>query len=251
MKLMSWNVNGIRALTKKMDLQKLVSDYDLDALCLQEVKAEQHQVELNIEGYQVYWNHSIIKKGYSGTAIYTRLPVLSTKYGIGIEEHDQEGRVVTLELQSAYLVNVYTPNSKDGLLRIDYRVEWEKAFLEFLKGLEKHKPVILCGDLNVAHNEIDLANPAQNHASPGFSPQERERFNALLDHGFIDSFRHLYPEVIKYSWWSYRSFARERNVGWRIDYFLVSNSLKDKIEEAEILNEVTGSDHCPVILKLS
>jgi len=250
MKLMSWNVNGIRAVSKKLDLAQMVMDFDLDALCLQEVKAEAHQIDLEIEGYQKFWNHALSKKGYSGTAIYTRLPVVSSSYGINIEEHDQEGRVITLELEKYYLVNVYTPNSKDGLLRIDYRVVWEKAFLAYLKKLEQHKPVILCGDLNVAHNEIDLANPGQNHQSPGFSPQERERFNALLTHGFIDTFRYLYPETVKYSWWSYRSFARERNVGWRIDYFVVSNVLKDQIVDAKIFNEIEGSDHCPVLLEL-
>lgn len=250
MKLLSWNVNGIRAVSKKVDLTLLVKSLDLDALCLQEVKAEAHQIELEIEGYQKFWNHALSKKGYSGTAIYTRLPVISACYGIGIEDHDQEGRVITLEFQDTYLVNVYTPNSKDGLLRIDYRVEWEQSFRQYLKTLASHKPVILCGDLNVAHNEIDLANPDQNHANPGFSPQERNQFNLLLNEGFIDTYRYLYPDVVKYSWWSYRTFARERNIGWRIDYFIVSNELKGKIHDAKIFNEIEGSDHCPVYLEL-
>ena len=250
MKLLSWNVNGIRAVLKKLDLHQIVQDLDLDTLCLQEVKAEAEQVDFDIPGYQKFWHHSIVKKGYSGTAVFTRLPVISYRYGIGIAEHDQEGRVITLEHADYFLVNVYTPNSKDGLLRIDYRVEWEKAFLSYLKNLEKSKPVVLCGDLNVAHQEIDLANPDQNHNSPGFSPQERLAFNNLLNSGFTDTFRYCYPQEVKYSWWSYRSFARERNVGWRIDYFIVSNSLTDRIIDAKIFNEIEGSDHCPVFLNL-
>lgn len=249
MKLMSWNVNGIRAVMKKIDLLALIQNYDLDVLCLQEVKAEVDQVDFSPSGYTKYWN-SALKKGYSGTAIYTRLQVIDARYGIDNEEHDQEGRVITLELEDFYLVNVYTPNSKDGLLRIDYRVTWEIAFLDYLNRLQVKKPVVLCGDLNVAHQEIDLTNPEQNEKSPGFSPQERNRFNILLASGFIDTFRHLYPFEIKYSWWSYRTFARQRNVGWRIDYFLVSAELEKRIKEASILNEIEGSDHCPVLLEL-
>ncbi len=250
MKLMSWNVNGIRAVMKKMDVAKMVIDYDLDAFCLQEVKAEHDQVELDIPGYTRYWNASIVKRGYSGTAIYTRSKVLNVFYGIEIEEHDQEGRVITLELDDVYLVTVYTPNSKNELLRLDYRLEWEVAFRTYLKRLEQHKPLIICGDLNVAHNEIDLANPEQNHHSPGFSPQERRAFNQLLEEGFVDTFRHLYPESVKYSWWSYRTFARSRNIGWRIDYFLVSKVLEPRVMDSQILNEIEGSDHCPVYLEI-
>lgn len=250
MKLMSWNVNGIRAVLKKVDLGKIISDFDLDILCLQEVKAEDHQVDFLPSGYSRYWNAAKNKKGYSGTAIYSRIPLINVTYGIGIDEHDQEGRVITGELDDYYIVNVYTPNSKDGLLRIDYRVEWEIAFLNYLNQLKISKPVILCGDLNVAHNEIDLANPEQNHQSPGFSPQERNRFNILLKNNFIDTFRYLHPEEVKYSWWSYRTFARQRNVGWRIDYFLVSTKLENKIRQAEIINDIEGSDHCPVYLQI-
>lgn len=250
MNLMSWNVNGIRAVSKKFDFAQLVADYDLDALCLQEVKAEEHQIEIHIPGYQRFWNASIIKKGYSGTAIYTRLNVHSYSFGIGIDKHDLEGRVITLELDHHYLVNVYTPNSKDGLLRLDYRVEWEKDFRAYLLELEKKKPVILCGDLNVAHQEIDLANPDQNHQSPGFSDEERACFTNLIEAGYIDTYRHLNPETVKYSWWSYRTYARQRNVGWRIDYFVVSKVLEKSILDAQILNEIEGSDHCPVYLEL-
>lgn len=251
MKLMSWNVNGIRAVSKKVDLATIIKDFDLDALCLQEVKAEQDQFSLELPGYQCFWNAALNKKGYSGTAIYIKTPVISATYGINHHHHDQEGRVITLELDSYYLVNVYTPNSKDGLLRLDYRVTWEHSFREYLNQLAKHKPIILCGDLNVAHQEIDLTNPEQNHLSPGFSDEERACFGMLLESGFIDTYRYLFPDKIKYSWWSYRTFARERNVGWRIDYFLVSKTLQNKIIHAEIINEIEGSDHCPVFLELA
>lgn len=250
MKFMSWNVNGIRAVSKKVDFAQLIRDYDLDALCLQEVKAEEHQIDISLPGYQRFWNASVIKKGYSGTAIYTRLKVLSYSYGIGIDKHDLEGRVITLEFDHHYLVNVYTPNSKDGLLRLGYRVEWENDFRAYLLGLDKKKPVILCGDLNVAHQEIDLANPDQNHLSPGFSDEERAAFTDLIESGFIDTYRHLYPETVQYSWWSYRTYARQRNVGWRIDYFVVSKSLEKMIKDAQILDQIEGSDHCPVYLEL-
>lgn len=250
MKLMSWNVNGIRAVQKKLNLEDLVRTYNLDVLCLQEVKAEQAQANLALEGFNVYWNASKIKKGYSGVAILTKHTPLSVKYDMGIEEHDQEGRLITLEYEDFFLVTVYTPNSKDGLLRLSYRVEWEKDFLNYLKTLEKTKAVVLCGDLNVAHEEIDLANPKDNTKNPGFTPEERERFSILLDNGFIDTFRYFYPSEVKYSWWSYRTFARERNIGWRIDYFVVSKALEAKLVDAKIMNEIKGSDHCPVYLEI-
>lgn len=249
MKLISWNVNGIRAC-----LQKGFMDYfnaeDADFFCLQETKCQEGQVELDLPGYHQYWN-SAVKKGYSGTAIFTKHEPISVKKGIGIEEHDQEGRVITLEMPEYYVITVYTPNSKDELLRLDYRMEWEDAFRAYLKGLEAHKPVIVCGDLNVAHKEIDLKNPKTNRKNPGFTDEERGKFTELVDAGFVDTFRHFYPELEgAYSWWSYRANARKNNTGWRIDYFVTSGSLRDKLKDAEIHADIHGSDHCPVVLYL-
>lgn len=250
MKFISWNVNGLRAIAGKGDLHRFFEEADADFFCLQETKMQAGQGELEFLGYQSYWNFAQ-KKGYSGTAIYTRHTPLSVTYGIGMAEHDAEGRVITLEMPDFYLVCCYTPNSQDGLRRLDYRMQWEDAFREYLCGLAAGKGVILCGDLNVAHNEIDLKNPATNHNNAGFSDQERAKFSALLDAGFTDSFRHLHPDARDaYSWWSYRMAARQRNVGWRIDYFVVSNSLVPRISAASIHSEIMGSDHCPVELVL-
>lgn len=250
MKFISWNVNGLRAIAGKGDLHRFFEEADADFFCLQETKMQAGQGELEFLGYQSYWNFAQ-KKGYSGTAIYTKHTPLSVTYGIGIEEHDTEGRVITLEMPDFYLVCCYTPNSQDGLRRLDYRMQWEDAFREYLCGLAAKKGVILCGDLNVAHNEIDLKNPATNHNNAGFSDEERAKFSALLDSGFTDSFRHLHPDTTDaYSWWSYRMAARQRNVGWRIDYFVVSNSLAPRISGASIHSEIMGSDHCPVELVL-
>lgn len=262
MKFISWNVNGLRAIAAKGDLHRFFEEADADFFCLQETKMQQGQGELDFPGYQSYWNFAE-KKGYSGTAIYTKHTPLSVSCGIGIAEHDTEGRVVTLEMDDFYLVCCYTPNSQDGLRRLDYRMKWEDAFRKYLcdlrdgKGVNADgsaraaKGVILCGDLNVAHNEIDLKNPATNHMNAGFSDEERSKFSALLEAGFTDSFRYLHPdERDAYSWWSYRMAARERNVGWRIDYFVVSNNLRDRIKAASIHNEIFGSDHCPVELVL-
>lgn len=250
MKFISWNVNGLRAIAGKGDLHRFFEEADADFFCLQETKMQAGQGELEFLGYQSYWNFAE-KKGYSGTAIYTRHTPLSVTYGIGMAEHDAEGRVITLEMPDFYLVCCYTPNSQDGLRRLDYRMQWEDAFREYLCGLAAKKGVILCGDLNVAHNEIDLKNPATNHNNAGFSDQERAKFSALLDAGFTDSFRHLHPDARDaYSWWSYRMAARQRNVGWRIDYFVVSNSLVPRISAASIHSEIMGSDHCPVELVL-
>ncbi len=250
MKLVSWNVNGIRAAVKKGFLDYF-ERVDADVFCIQETKCQVGQVSLELSGYHQYWNQAV-KKGYSGTAIFTREKPLSESYGLGIEEHDREGRVITLEFDKFYLVNVYTPNSKAGLLRLPYRQVWEDAFRNHLLNLNEHKPVVVCGDLNVAHKEIDLANPDSNHMNPGFSDEEREKMTVLLGSGFVDTFRYLYPEVTeRYSWWSYRTRARDRNVGWRIDYFLVSEDIKDSIEGADIHHEVLGSDHCPVVLDLT
>lgn len=250
MKFISWNVNGLRAIAGKGDLHRFFEEADADFFCLQETKMQAGQGELEFLGYQSYWNFAQ-KKGYSGTAIYTRHTPLSVTYGIGMAEHDAEGRVITLEMPDFYLVCCYTPNSQDGLRRLDYRMQWEDAFREYLCGLAARKGVILCGDLNVAHNEIDLKNPATNHNNAGFSDQERAKFSALLDAGFTDSFRHLHPDARDaYSWWSYRMAARQRNVGWRIDYFVVSNSLVPRISAASIHSEIMGSDHCPVELVL-
>lgn len=250
MKFISWNVNGLRAIAGKGDLHRFFEEADADFFCLQETKMQAGQGELEFLGYQSYWNFAQ-KKGYSGTAIYTRHTPLSVTYGIGMAEHDAEGRVITLEMPDFYLVCCYTPNSQDGLRRLDYRMQWEDAFREYLCGLAARKGVVLCGDLNVAHNEIDLKNPATNHNNAGFSDQERAKFSALLDAGFTDSFRHLHPDTRDaYSWWSYRMAARQRNVGWRIDYFVVSNSLVPRISAASIHSEIMGSDHCPVELVL-
>lgn len=249
MKLVSWNVNGLRAIMKKNFLEVFAA-LDADAFCLQETKLQEGQIDFNPEGYYSYWNYAV-KKGYSGTAVFSKKEPLSVQYGINHEAHDQEGRVITCEYETFYLVCVYTPNSKDGLLRLDYRMEWEDEFLFFLKGLERSKPVIVCGDLNVAHNEIDLKNPSANRKNAGFSDEERAKFTQLLDAGFIDTFRLLHPdEADRYSWWSYRFNARSRNAGWRIDYFVVSKGLQDNVKDAEILDQIEGSDHCPVVLEL-
>ena len=246
MKLISWNVNGLRAVCTKGFADAFVA-FDADFVCLQETKLQAGQIDLEFPGYSSFWNYAE-KKGYSGTVIYSRIEPLSVAYGIGVDEFDHEGRVVTLEMPDFYLVNVYTPNSQDGLRRLGWRLDWEDAFREYLCGLAARKGVVVCGDMNVAHEEIDLKNPATNHFNPGFSDEEREKFSRLLASGFTDTWRSLNPGVAKYSWWSYRMAARERNVGWRIDYFLVSDSLKGRIAGAEIHNEIFGSDHCPVEL---
>ena len=249
MKLISWNVNGLRACEGK-GFSEAFRALDADFFCLQETKMQEGQLDLAFEGYDSYWNYAD-KKGYSGTAIFTRLKPLSVSYGIGIDIHDHEGRVITLEMPEFYLVCVYVPNAQDGLKRLDYRMQWEDDFRAYLSGLSAKKGVIVCGDLNVAHNEIDLKNPSSNRHNAGFTDEERGKFNALLASGFTDSWRFLNPDTVKYSWWSYRFHARENNAGWRIDYFLVSKSIKDKIAGAEIHNEIFGSDHCPVELTLS
>lgn len=249
MRLISWNVNGLRACVKK-GFEDFFKELDADMFCLQETKLQAGQIDLELPGYEQYWDYAE-KKGYSGTAIFTRKSPISVSCGLGIEEHDKEGRSVTLEFEDFYLVCVYTPNAQDGLKRLDYRMSWEDAFREYLCALDQKKPVIVCGDMNVAHQEIDLKNPKTNHGNPGFSDEEREKFTCLLDAGFTDSFRFLYPDLEgAYSWWSFRANARERNVGWRIDYFLVSNRLQEKIKEAFIRPEITGSDHCPVGLDI-
>lgn len=249
MKLASWNVNGLRACMNKGFLDSFAA-INSDIFCLQEIKLQEGQIHLDLEGYQQYWNYAV-KKGYSGTAVFTRLNPLSVQYGLGQPEHDQEGRVLNLEFEDFYLVNVYTPNSQRGLARLEYRMEWEDVFREYLKELDSKKPVIICGDLNVAHKEIDIKNPASNRKNAGFTDEERAKLTELLDQGFVDSFRHFYPDKKDaYSWWSYFSNARERNVGWRIDYFLVSDRLKESLTDAAILSEIIGSDHCPVTLEL-
>ncbi|AUZ41254.1 exodeoxyribonuclease III [Bacillus sp. MBGLi79] len=248
MKLISWNVNGLRAVMRKMDFLSYLKEEDADIICLQETKIQDGQVDLQPEGYHVYWNYAV-KKGYSGTAVFSKQEPLHVMYGIGIEEHDQEGRVITLEFENVFVMTVYTPNSRRGLERIDYRMQWEEALLSYILELDEKKPVILCGDLNVAHKEIDLKNPKANRNNAGFSDQERGAFTCLLEAGFVDSFRHVYPDLEgAYSWWSYRAGARDRNIGWRIDYFVVSESLKEQIEDAGISKDVMGSDHCPVEL---
>lgn len=249
MKFISWNVNGLRACVGKGFLD-FFKEADADIFCLQETKLQEGQIDLELPGYHQYWNYAE-KKGYSGTAIFTKAEPLSVAYGIGIEEHDHEGRVITLEYPDFYFITVYTPNSQNELTRLDYRMKWEEDFLSYLKKLEENKPVIFCGDLNVAHNEIDLKNPKSNRKNAGFTDEERDRFTALMQAGFIDTFRYFYPnqEGI-YSWWSYRFSARAKNAGWRIDYFVVSESLKDRLEDAAIYTEVMGSDHCPVGLFL-
>ena len=247
-KLVSWNVNGLRAVAGK-GFAQIFDELDADCVCLQETKLQKGQIDLEFLGYTSYWNYAD-KPGYSGTVIYTRKPVLSESYGLGVDEHDHEGRVVTLEFEDFYLVNVYVPNSQDGLRRLDYRMNWEDAFRGFVKSLESRKPVVVCGDMNVAHEEIDLKNPSTNHFNAGFSDEERSKFTELLGSGFIDTWRFQHPDEVKYSWWSYRGGARFRNAGWRIDYFLVSESLREHIFSTEILNDIAGSDHCPVVLCL-
>lgn len=248
MKLISWNVNGLRAVCGK-GFADIFADLDADFVCLQETKLQAGQIDLEFLGYQSFWNYAD-KKGYSGTVIYARETPLAVTYGIGVDEHDHEGRVVTLEMEDFFLVNVYVPNSQDGLRRLDYRMKWEDDFRAYLKGLAQRKGVVVCGDMNVAHEEIDLKNPATNHQSAGFSDEERGKMTELLAAGFIDSWRMQHPGEAKYSWWSYRMQARDRNVGWRIDYFLVSESLRDRIVSTEIHNDIFGSDHCPVELVL-
>ena len=245
MKLISWNVNGIRACCEK-GFRESFAALDADMFCLQETKMQAGQLDLAFDGYESYWNYAE-KKGYSGTAIFTRKHPLNVTYGLGIEEHDHEGRVITLEFENFFLVTVYTPNSKDELKRLDYRMVWEDAFREHLLKLDAQKPVLVCGDLNVAHQEIDLKNPKTNRRNAGFTDEEREKFGILLQSGFVDTFRHFYPDLEgAYSWWSYRFKAREKNAGWRIDYFLASARLADQLEGAKIHNQVFGSDHCPV-----
>lgn len=248
MRFISWNVNGLRACVGK-GFEDSFKALDADFFCLQETKMQAGQLDLNFEGYTSFWNYAD-KKGYSGTAIYTRHQPLNVSYGLGIDQHDHEGRVITMEMNDFFLICVYTPNSQDGLRRLDYRMVWEEDFLNYIKELDKKKPVIVCGDLNVAHNEIDLKNPKSNRMNAGFSDQEREKMSILLDNGFIDTFRFQHPEEEKYSWWSYRFKAREKNAGWRIDYFIVSERLKDRITETSIHNDIFGSDHCPVGLDL-
>lgn len=272
MKFISWNVNGIRACVKKGFLD-FFNEADADIFCIQESKMQEGQLDLELPGYHQYWNYAV-KKGYSGTGIFTKEEPLSVSYGLGIEEHDQEGRVITLEFENYYFITVYTPNSQSGLARLSYRMKWEEDFLAYLKKLEetkpvifcgdlkesqpsltqeakpKKKPIIICGDFNVAATELDLKKPKNNVKNAGFTPEEREKFKTLLDSGFTDSYRYLHPDTEKYSWWSYRFKARERNAGWRIDYFLTSDSIKDKIKDAEILTDVMGSDHCPIELDI-
>ncbi|EAD7778801.1 exodeoxyribonuclease III [Listeria monocytogenes] len=250
MKLISWNVNGLRAAVKKGFLEYF-EEVDADIFCLQETKLQEGQIELDLPAYKDYWNYAV-KKGYSGTAIFTKVEPLSVQYGLGVPEHDTEGRVITLEFEEFFMVTVYTPNSQAELKRLDYRMTFEDAILEYVKNLDKTKPVVLCGDLNVAHKEIDLKNPKTNRKNAGFSDEERAKFSAFLDAGFIDSFRYFYPDLTDaYSWWSYRMNARARNTGWRIDYFVVSERLKDKLVDAKIHADVLGSDHCPVELELN
>ncbi|WP_163114150.1 exodeoxyribonuclease III [Bacillus velezensis] len=250
MKLISWNVNGLRAVMKKIDINTYVQETEADILCLQETKVQDGQVSLQPEGYHAYWNYAV-KKGYSGTAVFSKEKPLHVFYGLGIGDHDQEGRVITLEFEHVFVVNCYTPNAKRGLERIDYRLQWEADFKDYLQKLDRKKPVILCGDLNVAHREIDLKNPKANRKNAGFSEQEREAFSALLNAGFTDSFRYLYPDQEgAYSWWSYRTNAREKNIGWRLDYVIVSDRLKQRISQAAICADIMGSDHCPVEMTL-
>ena len=244
MKFISWNVNGLRACVGK-EFEQQFKDLDADFFCLQETKMQAGQLDLSFPGYESYWNYAD-KKGYSGTAIYTKHKPLNVTYGIDIDEHDHEGRVITLEMEDFYLVTVYTPNSQDGLRRLEYRMKWEDDFQAYLYKLDEKKPVIVCGDMNVAHQEIDLKNPKTNRKNAGFTDEEREKMTQLLSNGFIDTFRTLYPEQVTYSWWSYRFRAREKNTGWRIDYFLISERLKDRLEDAKIHTEIMGSDHCPV-----
>jgi len=249
MRFISWNVNGIRACVQK-GFEEFFREADADIFCIQESKMQEGQLELALPGYHQYWNYAE-KKGYSGTAIFTKQEPLSAAYGIGIEEHDREGRVITLEFDAYYFVTVYTPNSQNELKRLDYRMQWETDFLAYLKKLEEDKPVIFCGDLNVAHTEIDLKNPKTNRKNAGFTDEERQKFTQVLEAGFIDTFRYFYPDAEGiYTWWSYRFSARAKNAGWRIDYFCVSDALKERLEDAEILTDIMGSDHCPIVLKI-
>ena len=249
MKLISWNVNGIRACVTK-GFETYFKEADADIFCIQESKMQEGQLQLELPGYYQYWNYAE-RKGYSGTAIFTKKEPISVSYGMGIEEHDQEGRMITLEFDDFYFICVYVPNSQEGLKRLDYRMKWEDDFRSYILELDKKKPVIVCGDMNVAHKEIDLKNPSSNHKNPGFTDDEREKMGILLDSGFVDSFRYMYPDKTEaYSWWSYRFNSRARNAGWRIDYFLVSEKLKDKIVDASIHSEVMGSDHCPIELEI-
>lgn len=248
MKFISWNVNGLRACVGK-GFEESFTQLDADFFCLQETKMQAGQLDINLPGYDAYWNYAE-KKGYSGTAIFTRHKPLNVSYGLGIEEHDHEGRVITLEMDDFYLVTVYTPNSQDQLRRLDYRMTWENDFRTYLQRLDAMKPVIVCGDMNVAHEEIDLKNPKTNRKNAGFTDEEREKMTQLLAAGFTDTFRYKYPEQVTYSWWSYRFRAREKNAGWRIDYFLISDRLRDRLEDAKIHTEIYGSDHCPVELDL-
>ena len=248
MKLISWNVNGIRACLNK-GFSDFFKEVNADIFCLQETKCQPEQINLEFEGYTSYWN-SAERKGYSGTAIFTKKHPVNVTYGIGIEEHDKEGRIITLEFENFYLVTNYTPNAKRELERLDYRMVWEDEIRKYLLELNKKKPVIMCGDLNVAHEEIDLKNPKTNKGNAGFTNEEREKMTELLNAGFIDSYRYLYPEKIEYSWWSYMGHAREKNVGWRIDYFIVSNDFRENIKDATIYTEILGSDHCPVGLEI-
>ena len=248
MKLISWNVNGLRACENK-GFSNIFRELDADFFCLQETKMQPGQLDISFDGYESYWN-SAEKKGYSGTAIFTRHKPLNVSYGIGVDLHDHEGRVITLEMDDFFLVCCYTPNSQDGLKRLEYRMSWDDAFLMYLKRLDQQKPVILCGDLNVAHEEIDIKNPKSNRRNAGFTDEEREQFTNLLNCGFTDTFRWKYPEQVTYSWWSYRFQAREKNAGWRIDYFVVSDRLRPHVADAKIHTEIFGSDHCPVELDL-
>ena len=248
MKFISWNVTGFRAVLNK-GFEEFFTEADADFFCLQETKMQPDQAEFKPEGYYQYW-YSAEKKGYSGTAVFSKRQPLSVKYGIGIAEHDSEGRAITLEFDDFYLLCVYTPNAQRELARLDYRMAWEDALRDYIKDLDAKKPVIYCGDLNVAHEEIDLKNPKTNHFSAGFSDEEREKFTRLLDSGFCDTFRTLYPDTVKYSWWSYMFKAREKNVGWRIDYFVVSERIMNKVRDSFILNEIQGSDHCPVGIEI-
>ena len=249
MKLISWNVNGLRAAITK-GFNEFFEDENADIFCIQETKMQEGQIEnFELKGYKQYWN-SAVKKGYSGTAIFTKIEPINVTYGIGIETHDQEGRVITLEYEKFYLVNIYVPNSKRELERLDYRMIWEDEIRKYLSNLNKKKPVIMCGDLNVAHEEIDLKNPKTNRRNAGFTDEERGKMTELLNANFTDTFRYMYPEKIEYSWWSYMGNAREKNIGWRIDYFIVSNDIKEKIKDAKIHTEIYGSDHCPVELEI-
>ena len=249
MKFVSWNVNGLRAVMKK-DFMDSFRQLDADIFCVQETKLQEGQIDLDLPGYRQYWNYAE-KKGYSGTAVFTRMEPLKVLYGIHVEEHDHEGRVITLEYPDFYFLTVYTPNSQDGLKRLEYRMRWEDDFLAYVNELDREKPVIWCGDLNVAHQEIDLKNPKTNHNNPGFTDEERNKMSVVLDSGYIDTFRYFYPDLENaYTWWSYRMRAREKNVGWRIDYFITSGRLKDRLQDAKIHTEIFGSDHCPVELDI-